>query len=270
MLERINDEVTRVSGRMANTYLVEAPRGLILVDTGLPGTEKRITKALQRLGKTPENVKLVLITHRHLDHIGSVSAIKRLFPKATIASHPFEKPYIAGTLTATIPPAWTLLGRVQRRLTSFGMWLAKLLRLVKYKPIYVDKPADDESILQPTGLDGSILWTPGHTKGSITLFLNRTRTAIVGDLLRCRHGKLVEPSLMESPAQTGASVNRLLELGPETICPGHGKPAPATKIKLSKKTEQPQSTERKPASENKKQKGEDDVDLDALARDLTV
>ncbi|HZD12508.1 MAG TPA: MBL fold metallo-hydrolase, partial [Candidatus Binatus sp.] len=184
MLERVNEEVTRIPGKMANTYLVEAPKGLILVDTGLPGTERRITKALQQLGKTSESVKLILITHRHLDHIGSVSAIKHMFPKAVITSHPFEKPYIAGTLVANVPPAWTLPGRMMRRLTGFGMWLMKFLRLLKYKPIYVDKPADDESILESTGLDGSILWTPGHTKGSITLFLNKTKTAIVGDLLR--------------------------------------------------------------------------------------
>ena len=266
MLERVNEEVTRVPGRMANTYLVEAPKGLILVDTGLPGTEKRIMKALAQLGRTAESVKLVLITHRHLDHIGSVSAIKHAFPKAIVASHPFEKPYIAGTLVAHMPRAWGLQGRIMRRVSSFTSWMAKLLRIIKYKPMYVDKPSDDESILEGTGLDGSILWTPGHTKGSITLFLNKTKTAIVGDLLRGRHGKLVEPSLMESPAQTGASVHRLLDLGPVTICPGHGKPTAASKVRLSKRTEQP--VKQKP-KEKKKEK-EEDVDLDALARDLTV
>jgi len=267
LLERVNEEVTRIPGRMANTYLVEAPKGLILVDTGLPGTEKRIAKALAQLGRTAESVKLVLITHRHLDHIGSVAAIKHAFPKATIASHPFEKPYIAGTLVATVPPAWSIQGRIMRRVTKFASWFVKLLRIVKYKPIYVDKPSDDESILEATGLDGSILWTPGHTKGSITLFLNKTKTAIVGDLLRSRRGKLVEPSLMESPTQTGASVHRLLELGPETICPGHGKPTAASKVRLSKRTELPIKDL---AKEKKKEKEEEDVDLDALARDLTV
>ena len=132
---------------MANTYLVEAPKGLILVDTGLPGTEKRIMKALAQLGRTAESVKLVLITHRHLDHIGSVSAIKHAFPKAIVASHPFEKPYIAGTLVAHMPRAWGLQGRIMRRVSSFTSWMAKLLRIIKYKPMYVDKPSDDESIL---------------------------------------------------------------------------------------------------------------------------
>lgn len=268
MLERINEEVIRIPGRHANTYLVEAPKGLILVDTGLPGTEKRIISALERLGKSVESVKLVLITHRHLDAIGSIAALKRAFPNAKLSSHPFEKPYIAGTLVASTPPAWSFLGRLTRRLDNFGGWMMKLLRLVKYKPIYVDRPADEESVLQDTGLDGSVVWTPGHTKGSISLFLNRTRTAIVGDLLRTKHGKLVEPAQMENPAQTGASVHRILDLQPETICPGHGKPLSAVRVKLSKKTSGPAQprVERK----KKEEKAGEDVDLDALARELSV
>ncbi len=51
---------------------------------------------------------------------------------------------------------------------------------------------------------------PGHTKGSISLFLNGPRVAIVGDLVRSKGGKLVEPTLMESPPQTEASVQRVL------------------------------------------------------------
>src|SRR5437667_11762510 len=122
---------------MANTYLVEAPKGLILVDTGLPGTEKRIMKALAQLGRTAESVKLVLITHRHLDHIGSVSAIKHAFPKAIVASHPFEKPYIAGTLVAHMPRAWRLQGRIMRRVRSSTSCTGKLRSIIKYKPMCV-------------------------------------------------------------------------------------------------------------------------------------
>ncbi len=269
MFERVNEEVIRIPGRHANTYLVEAPKGLILVDTGLPGTEKRILNVLERLGKSVENVKLVLITHRHMDHIGSIAAIKHVFPNAKLASHPFEKPYIAGTLLASTPPAWSFTGRALRRVENFAGWMMKLLRLVKYRPIYVDKPADDESVLQDTGLDGSVVWTPGHTKGSISLFLNRTKTAIVGDLLRTKHGKLVEPALMESPAQTGASVHRILDLQPETICPGHGKPLSAVRVKLSRRTEQPVQSSTVEKKEKEEKTGED-VDLDALARELSV
>ncbi len=102
---------------------------------------------------------------------------------------------------------------------------SEIAEACQYLSIYVDKAVDEDSVLEEVGLDGSIVWTPGHTKGSVSLFLNEPRVAIVGDLVR-KGGKLVEPMLMESPAQTEARVQRVLELGPETICPGHGKPLP--------------------------------------------
>lgn len=63
--------------REGPTHLVEGEEGFLLVDTGMPGSENRIYKSLDKLGRKPDDVKLVLITHRHLDHIRSVAAIKR-------------------------------------------------------------------------------------------------------------------------------------------------------------------------------------------------
>lgn len=259
MLE-VAEGIYRIPAKAANTYLVEAPRGLVLVDTGLPGSEKRIFSAVRKLGRKPEEIKLVLLTHRHPDHIGSVAAVKRE-TSATVASHPFEKPYVAGTLVVSMPKAWSLKGRIARRLIAITQWTMRFLRLIKYKPLHVDKAADEDEVLENVGLDGSVVWTPGHTKGSITLFLNGPRVAIVGDLLRGRRGKLVEPMLMESIAQTHASVGRVLELGPELICPGHGNPLPPSAVKLGKKLAV------KPVVEEKKK--EEDFDLESFAKDLS-
>jgi len=44
---------------------------------------------------------------------------------------------------------------------------------------------------------------------------------------------------MESISQTEASVKRVLDLGPEIICPGHGKPLPASKVKIEKRIVKP-------------------------------
>ncbi len=117
-MSEITEGVYRVPARAANTYLVEAEKGLVLVDTGLPGSEKKILSTIDSIGRKPADVKLVLLTHRHLDHIGSAAALKRE-TDAVLASHPFEKPYVAGNLVVTIPNAWSFSGRVVRRL--FGL-----------------------------------------------------------------------------------------------------------------------------------------------------
>ncbi len=258
-MSKIAEGVYRIPARRANTYLVEAPGGMVLVDTGLPGSEKRILRAIRKLGHKPSDVKLVLLTHRHQDHTGSAAALKKE-TGAALASHPFEKPYVAGTLMVSMPNAWNFNGRMVKKLATGAHLILRLFRIMTYHPVRVDKAADEESVLEEVGLDGSIVWTPGHTKGSVTLFLNQPRVAIIGDLLRSKHGKLVQPLLLESIPQTVASVDRLLELQPELICPGHGKPLPPSAVKI----------ERKPTAELvEEKKKEKDFDLEGLAKDLT-
>lgn len=259
-MQEVGQGVYRISARHANAYLAEGDNGLVLVDTGLPGSEKRILKSIASLGRKPDDVKLVLLTHRHLDHIGSSAALKKE-TSAILASHPFEKPYVAGTLVIMTPRAWSLYGRVARRVLAIASSTMKLLRLVKYHAVYVDEAADEESLLDNVGLDGSVVWTPGHTKGSVSLFLNESRIAIVGDLLTSKRGRLVEPLFMENPTQTKASVQRILDLHPVMLCPGHGRPLSASKIRLNERIEKPARVEPK--------RKEEDIDLESLAKDLS-
>lgn len=257
----IAEGVYRVPAKHANTYLVEADNGLVLVDTGMPGSEKRILKAIANLGREPSDVKLILLTHRHWDHIGSAAALKKE-TSGTLVSHGFEKPYVAGTLVVITPRAWSVYGRIARRVLALASSTKKLFRLVKYHPVLVDEASDEESILETAGLDGSIVWTPGHTKGSISLFLNKSKVAIIGDLLMNKRGKLREPLFMENTSQTMSSVQRILDLHPVILCPGHGKPLPPSKVRINERAARPVKMEAG--------KKEEDIDLESLAKDLSA
>jgi glyoxylase-like metal-dependent hydrolase (beta-lactamase superfamily II) len=138
----------------------------------------------------------------------------------------------------------------------------KLFRLVKYHPVLVDEASDEDSVLDSAGLDGSIIWTPGHTKGSISLFLNKSRVAIIGDLLRNKRGKLREPLFMENTLQERSSVQRILDLHPVILCPGHGKPLPPSTIRIKERTAKPVKMGTR--------KEEEDIDLESLAKDLSA
>jgi glyoxylase-like metal-dependent hydrolase (beta-lactamase superfamily II) len=260
-LQEIAEGVYRVPARHANSYLVEADDGLVLVDTGMPGSEKRILNAIAGLGRKPNDVKLILLTHRHWDHIGSAAALKKE-TSGTLVSHPFEKPYVAGTLVVITPRAWSLYGRIARRALAVGSSTKKLFRLVKFHPVLVDEASDEESVLEPVGLDGSIVWTPGHTKGSVSLFLNKSRVAIIGDLLGSKRGKLREPMFMENTSQERSSVQRILDLHPSILCPGHGKPLPPSQVRVKDRIAKPVKVETR--------KDEEDIDLESLAKDLSA
>src|SRR5260370_21072130 len=204
----------------------------------MPGSEKRILKAVSDLGREPSDVKLILLTHRHWDNIGSAAALKKA-TSGMLVSHGFEKPYVAGTLVVITPRAWSLYGRIARRALSIASSTKKLLRLVKYHPVLVDEASDEESILERVGLDGSIVWTPGHTKGSVSLFLNENRVAIIGDLLRNKRGKLREPLFMENISQERSSVQRILDLHPVILSPARGKPLPPSNVRLKRRFAKP-------------------------------
>src|SRR3989442_10906472 len=162
---KVAEGVYRVPARHANTYLVEADNGLVLVDTGMPGSENRILKAVADLGREPSDVKLILLTHRHWDNIGSAAALKKA-TSGTLVSHGFEKPYVAGTLVVITPRAWSLYGRIAWRALAIASSTTKLLRLVKYHPRPVDAASAEDSVLGGVGLDGSIGRTPARTKGA--------------------------------------------------------------------------------------------------------
>jgi glyoxylase-like metal-dependent hydrolase (beta-lactamase superfamily II) len=227
----------------------------------MPGSEKLILKTVAALGRKPSDVKLILLTHRHWDHIGSAAALKKA-TSGMLVSHGFEKPYVAGTLVVITPRAWSLYGRIARRVLAVASSTMKLFRLVKYHPVLVDEASDEDSVLDSAGLDGSIIWTPGHTKGSISLFLNKSRVAIIGDLLRNKRGKLREPLFMENTLQERSSVQRILDLHPVILCPGHGKPLPPSTIRIKERTAKPVKMGTR--------KEEEDIDLESLAKDLSA
>jgi glyoxylase-like metal-dependent hydrolase (beta-lactamase superfamily II) len=59
-----------------NAYLIEAADGLTLIDTGMAGHDAKILAAVRSLGRQPQDIKHILVTHCHADHSGSLAALK--------------------------------------------------------------------------------------------------------------------------------------------------------------------------------------------------
>ncbi len=67
--------MTTLNLGMVNVYLLKGEKGYILVDTGLKNSHKKIIKALGgKLGIKPSEIVLIILTHGHDDHTGSVKA----------------------------------------------------------------------------------------------------------------------------------------------------------------------------------------------------
>ncbi len=196
----------------ANVYLL-ADRNLTLVDTGFKGRCRQIIREVRRLGYSPSDITNIIITHHHADHVGSLAALKEM-TQAKILAHVADAPYIDGRLPQPAP-GWL-------------KWLAKVLpslpRLWETRPAPVDILVNDGDELPILG--GIKIWhTPGHTPGSISLFIPAERLLIAGDVLanRFRLG-LPSKAFTVDLAQEINSIKRIASLDFDIICFGHGSP----------------------------------------------
>ena len=214
-----------ISIGLFNRFLIQ-DEGWMLVDTGIPHTAGRVMRTLQSLAVEPGQVRLILLTHGHVDHAGSTKALQEL-TGARIAIHYRDQELLEkGRVVA--PPVWNTPGRVM------GALLAPLTRRMHFPPARADIVIGDEGLaLAEFGIHGRVIPTPGHTWGSVSLLLD-TGEAFVGDLggaTGFRGGAPRLPSAGDAPQQLVNSWEKLLAAGAKTIYPGHGPSFPAQAIR---------------------------------------
>ncbi len=215
---RVTDRIIQIGGRWGNGFLGAnvfflLDSKLTIVDTGFKGRAMQILKEARLHGYRASDITNIIITHHHADHMGSLAELKKL-SGARVIAHSADAPYIDGTQPQPGPsrPAW--LGKALSPCP--GLWGCA--------PSGVDIPVNDNDELPILG-GIKVLHTPGHTPGSISLYLKQEKALIVGDLLANRFG-LSLPSRMFTVdlAQEIESIKRILSLDFEVVCFGHGPP----------------------------------------------
>ncbi|MCL4400645.1 MBL fold metallo-hydrolase, partial [Candidatus Parvarchaeota archaeon] len=77
--QKINQSLHEIYLGSVKVFLLEAMDGsLILVDTGMPNSQQKIVSYINSIGKSVSDVKYILLTHAHIDHMGSAADIKKL------------------------------------------------------------------------------------------------------------------------------------------------------------------------------------------------
>jgi glyoxylase-like metal-dependent hydrolase (beta-lactamase superfamily II) len=194
------------------SVILDAEKGPTLVDTGVPGQEALILEKLAAEGISQSDLKRILITHQDIDHIGSLKALKEA-TGAEVLALDVEIPYIEGTLPSPKMPSPERLAQNP----GFKAMLDALQRTT------VDVALKDGEVLDLAG-GVTIIATPGHTPGHVSLYMNRTKTLITGDALTSSNGTLAGPMEMATPDMVSAkaSVKRLAEFDVEQIVAYHG------------------------------------------------
>jgi len=214
---RVNDDLVVLELPLGEwimnlSVILDPEKGATLVDTGVPGQAPMILEKLAAEGIAPSDVKRILISHQDIDHIGSLKALKEA-TGAEVLALDVEVPYIDGTLPSPKMPS-------PERLEQNPGLKAMLDALERST---VDVALEDGEVLDLAG-GVTVIATPGHTPGHISLYLNRTQTLITGDALTSSGGTLGGPMEMATPDMVSAkaSVKRIAEFDVKLIVAYHG------------------------------------------------
>jgi glyoxylase-like metal-dependent hydrolase (beta-lactamase superfamily II) len=197
-----------VDGVDANVYILETPDHLTLIDTGLPGRLERILNYINKPGRDPSSVSSIILTHSHIDHMGNVSALKRL-TGARLFVHEDDAPFVAGR--KSFPLLKGLEGAILKALPS--------LKLEYVEPDVLLREGDE--------IEGfTVIHNPGHTPGSISLYSRERGVISVGDALRYIDGEIRGPPTEFTPDMDQAirSLGKLTGMEYDIMLSGHGTP----------------------------------------------
>jgi len=214
-VKQLADDLWMIPG-LVNVYILEIEGDLAILDAGFPGRAPKILDAVRAIGKTPSDVKHLLLSHCHPDHIGSAAALQRA-TGATVWAHPLDAPRMEAGLTMREPMCASpgLRNRILTRILSG--------KVTTVDPIKVDRMLEDGDS-PDFAPDLLAIHIPGHCHGQLA-FLWRRHSGVLFPADACvnRRG-LMLPVATEEPELALASLAKLAGFDFDKICVMHGKP----------------------------------------------
>jgi hydroxyacylglutathione hydrolase len=209
-------KIVHIKLGFSKAYLITDKKS-ILVDTGAPREAEKILAAVQKAGINPKDISLLLHTHGHFDHAGSAAALKRKL-NIPIAVHTNDAFMLRQGINGEIKPR------------NLEAQFIKVIVPNSFEPSEPDILLEEEMSLTDFGVNAKVIFTPGHTKGSLTV-LSENNEAIVGDVMM---GGWVGGALFGSRPnyhyfiddldQVHASIKKIMQFKPTTLYVGHGGP----------------------------------------------
>ncbi|MBS3765382.1 MBL fold metallo-hydrolase [Candidatus Bipolaricaulota bacterium] len=209
----MKNNIAKISMLGSNAYLVKGKMGFVLVDAGRSGAVGRVRKALEEMGAGIADVDLIVITHVHQDHVGSLARIKKE-ASAEVLVHESEASLLrngaCGFPRGTMAFSRALSGLANRFMDG------------SFEPVEPDLVVGESFDLDKFGVDGEVIHTPGHTEGSVVLIVDG-EVCIAGDTFFNIFPGSVYPPFADDETRLIDSWKLIKEYGCKKYYPGHGR-----------------------------------------------
>ena len=217
-LRELADGVHCLGGRKGGrvrAFLLDAGGELTLVDTLFENDATGVLDAIRALGRSPRDLKRIVLTHAHRSHLGGLAALKRE-TGATVVAHEREADIVAGER-----PAQSVGLKPTRPFRTYPFQVGIFLGRPKHKPCPIDESVVDGAAVGPL----EVLHIPGHSPGHLGFHWAERGLLIAGDAIatwpRFETGW---PAFNLNLEQHRESVRRLAGIEVRIVGVGHGDP----------------------------------------------
>jgi glyoxylase-like metal-dependent hydrolase (beta-lactamase superfamily II) len=220
---KITTGVQRIGSGLINAYLVEENGEVTIIDAGLPGYWAHLPAELTAMGRSLADVRAVVLTHGHTDHIGFAERARREL-KVPVSIHEID----AALARGEIPNRPGAMGPARPGALLRFMLLSLREGALRTKHIAEVSTFGDGATLDVPGSPRVIL-VPGHTPGSAVLHVPSLGALFVGDAMATvsvassASGPMLAPFGADRTAAL-ASLARLDGVEADWLLPGHGQP----------------------------------------------
>jgi glyoxylase-like metal-dependent hydrolase (beta-lactamase superfamily II) len=210
-LKELGKDLFKIDSFGSNIYLINE-NGPTLIDAGFPVDLPHIWLGLREARLKISQLDLIVATHYHGDHVGTVAFIKKV-SSVCAAIHEKDKAYAIGE-----EPYERFEVPLSRLIFYTLLW-----PMFRYRPFGIDLTLKEGDVLDLLG-GLEVIHTPGHTIGSICLYSRERKILFSGDLIRNENGILEGPPTQFTPDPEAAanSLKKIADLDFEILLPGHG------------------------------------------------